>query len=85
MYEALGFTGGKAILVSGIYNCVGPIASKYWYRASNLNSPLMNDQDFIFIVFILDRVGRRKPLLFGTIGITLALMCEGIIKVFTLL
>ena len=28
MYEALGFTGGKAILVSGIYNCVGPLASK---------------------------------------------------------
>jgi hypothetical protein len=28
MYEALGFTGGKSILVSGIYNCVGPIASK---------------------------------------------------------
>ena len=28
MYEALGFTGGKAILVSGIYNCVGPIASE---------------------------------------------------------
>jgi hypothetical protein len=27
MYEALGFTGGKAILISGIYNCVGPIAS----------------------------------------------------------
>jgi hypothetical protein len=27
MYKALGFTGGKAILVAGIYNCVGPIAS----------------------------------------------------------
>ncbi|TAQ90309.1 hypothetical protein B7494_g1362 [Chlorociboria aeruginascens] len=62
MYEALGFTGGKSILVAGIYNCVGPITN------------------FIFIVFILDRVGRRKPLLFGTIGITLALICEGIIN-----
>jgi len=62
MYEALGFTGGKAILVSGIYNCVGPIAN------------------LIFILFVLDRVGRRKPLLFGTVGITLALMCEGIIN-----
>lgn len=62
MYEALGFTGGKAILVSGIYNCVGPLAN------------------FIFITLLLDRVGRRKPLLFGTIGITLALICEGIIN-----
>ncbi|TVY25685.1 MFS glucose transporter [Lachnellula hyalina] len=62
MYKALGFTGGKAILISGIYNCVGPVSN------------------FIFIVFILDRVGRRKPLLFGTIGITLALICEGAIN-----
>jgi MFS family permease len=31
-------------------------------------------------VFILDRVGRRKPLLFGTVGITLALICEGIVN-----
>lgn len=28
MYKALGFTGGKAILISGIYNFVGPISSK---------------------------------------------------------
>ena len=28
MYKALGFTGGKAILISGIYNCVGPVSSK---------------------------------------------------------
>ncbi|TVY21189.1 MFS glucose transporter mfs1 [Lachnellula arida] len=62
MYKALGFTGGKAILISGIYNCVGPVSN------------------FIFIVFLLDRVGRRKPLLFGTIGITLALICEGAIN-----
>ena len=34
----------------------------------------------IFISFILDRVGRRKPLLFGTVGITLALICEGVIN-----
>ena len=36
--------------------------------------------DFIFIVFFLDRVGRRKPLLFGTIGITIALICEAAIN-----
>ena len=58
MYTSLGFTGSKAILVAGIYNCVGPITN------------------LIFIVFILDRIGRKKPLLFGAIGITLALICE---------
>ena len=36
--------------------------------------------DFFFIVFILDRVGRRKPLLFGTIGIIIALICESAIN-----
>lgn len=36
--------------------------------------------DLIFIVFLLDRVGRRKPLLIGTIGITIALICEAAIN-----
>ena len=50
MYAALGITGGRNVLVAGIYNCVGPIAN------------------VIFIFFILDRVGRKKPLLFGAAG-----------------
>lgn len=29
MYKGLGITGNRALLVSGIYNCVGPLASKY--------------------------------------------------------
>jgi hypothetical protein len=62
MYQNLGITGGRNLLVTGIYNCVGPIAN------------------LIFIIFILDRVGRRIPLLFGTIGITIALICEGAIN-----
>jgi MFS family permease len=61
MYENLGITGGRNLLVTGIYNCVGPIAN------------------FIFITTLLDRVGRRKPLLLGTIGITIALICEAVI------
>ena len=28
MYEALGITGKRNLLVAGIYNCVGPLASK---------------------------------------------------------
>ncbi|KAK6395559.1 hypothetical protein LTR65_010577 [Meristemomyces frigidus] len=62
MYTALGITGGRNVLVAGIYNCVGPVANA------------------IFIFFILDRVGRKKPLLFGAIGITLALICEAAVN-----
>lgn len=58
MYENLGITGNRNLLVTGIYNCVGPITN------------------LIFILFLVDRIGRKKPLLFGTIGITIALICE---------
>lgn len=33
-----------------------------------------------FITFLIDRVGRKKPLLFGTIGISIALVCEATIN-----
>jgi len=58
MYHNLGVEGDRALLVTGIYNVVGPIFN------------------LIFITFLLDRVGRRKPLIFGTIGISIALICE---------
>lgn len=61
MYHNLGIEGHRALLVTGIYNVVGPIFN------------------FFFIIFLLDRVGRRKPLLFGTIGISIALVCEAAI------
>ncbi|KAF5327163.1 hypothetical protein D9619_004540 [Psilocybe cf. subviscida] len=47
IYTSLGVTGGKALLVQGIYGAVGPIANIF------------------FIIFVLDRVGRKKPLIFG--------------------
>ena len=58
MYNALGIEGHRAVLVAGIYNCIGPLAN------------------LIFIFFILDRVGRKKPLLVGAFAITLALFAE---------
>ncbi|RYN37784.1 hypothetical protein AA0113_g10020 [Alternaria arborescens] len=61
LYENLGIVGDRNLLVTSIYNVVGPIFNLF------------------FIVFLLDRVGRKKPLLFGTIGITIALVCEAII------
>ncbi|KAG5636756.1 hypothetical protein H0H81_006946 [Sphagnurus paluster] len=47
MYNSLGVTGSKALLVQGIYGAIGPIANLF------------------FIIFALDRVGRKKPLMFG--------------------
>lgn len=43
----------------------------------NCVGPLTN---LIFVVFILDRIGRRKPLLFGTVGISIALICEAVLN-----
>lgn len=42
----------------------------------NCVGPIAN---LIFITLLLDRVGRRKPLIFGTIGITIALVCSAIL------
>lgn len=58
LYENLGIVGDRNLLVTSIYNVVGPIFN------------------FFFIVFLLDKVGRRRPLIFGTIGISIALICE---------
>lgn len=62
MYQALGITGQRVLLVAGIYNCVGPLAN------------------LVFIIFLIDRVGRRRPLLWGTIAISIALICEAAIN-----
>lgn len=32
--------------------------------------------NLIFVVFLLDRIGRRGPMLLATLAISLALMCE---------
>jgi hypothetical protein len=58
LYETLGIVGDRNLLVTGIYNIVGPLFN------------------FVFIVFFLDKVGRKKPLIFGTIAISIALICE---------
>ncbi|KAF2127788.1 MFS sugar transporter-like protein [Dothidotthia symphoricarpi CBS 119687] len=43
----------------------------------NLVGPIFN---LIFIIFFLDRVGRKKPLIFGTIAISIALVCEAVLN-----
>ncbi|KAJ9137163.1 General substrate transporter [Pleurostoma richardsiae] len=62
MYEALGFTGNKNLLVAGIYNCTGPLAN------------------LIFITFFIDRIGRKRPLIYGIIAISIALILEAAIN-----
>lgn len=43
----------------------------------NLVGPIAN---LLFITLLIDRVGRKKPLLFGTVGITLLLIAEAAIN-----
>lgn len=56
----------KALGITGSRNTL--VAGIY-----NCVGPLAN---LIFVVFFLDRVGRRRPMLFGTVAISLALVCE---------
>lgn len=60
----------KALGITGHRNLL--VAGIY-----NIMGPLAN---LIFITFIVDRIGRKKPLLFGTITITLALILEAIVN-----
>ena len=58
-----------------MYRALGFTGSRNTLVAGLYNcvGPLAN---LIFVVYLLDRVGRRRPMLFGTIGISLALICE---------
>ncbi|KAJ6011270.1 hypothetical protein N7451_002682, partial [Penicillium sp. IBT 35674x] len=61
-----------------MYRALGITGSRNTLVAGVYNcvGPLAN---LIFVVFFLDRVGRRKPLLFGTVAISIALACEAIL------
>lgn len=58
-----------------IYNALGITGNRNTLVAGIYNSigPLTN---LIFIVFLVDKVGRRKPMIFGTAAISIALICE---------
>jgi len=75
------FTGINVIgyYQTTMYKALGIVNNKVLLVAGIYNcvGPLFN---LLFIVFMIDRVGRRKPLLFGTVAITIALICEGIIN-----
>jgi hypothetical protein len=38
MYEKLGITGKTSLLVAGIYNCTGPLASKFGILFPSISS-----------------------------------------------
>lgn len=48
MYEALGFTGKTKLLVAGIYNCCGPIASTKSIKALALSDCLLIIHRLVF-------------------------------------
>ncbi|PWY90202.1 general substrate transporter [Aspergillus heteromorphus CBS 117.55] len=58
-----------------MYNALGITGNRNTLVAGIYNcvGPITN---FIFIVFLLDRVGRRRPMMFGTVAIAIALICE---------
>ncbi|PMD53062.1 general substrate transporter [Hyaloscypha bicolor E] len=75
------FTGINVIgyYQTSMYKALGIVGNRNLLVAGiyNCMGPLAN---LIFIIFLIDRVGRRKPLLWGTIGITIALICEAIVN-----
>lgn len=62
-----------------MYNALGITGNRNTLVVGIYNcvGPLTN---LIFVVFILDRVGRRKPMLFGSIAISIALICEAVLN-----
>lgn len=58
-----------------LYNALGITGNRNTLVAGIYNciGPLTN---LIFIVFLLDRVGRRKPMMFGAVAISITLICE---------
>ncbi|OQE19850.1 hypothetical protein PENSTE_c014G01898 [Penicillium steckii] len=74
------FTQMTGINVIGYYQTIMYKALGFTGNRNTLVAGLYNCvgpiANLIFVIFLLDRVGRRRPMLFGTIGISLALICE---------
>jgi len=62
LYAALGLSGHKVLMITGINGALGAITT------------------IIFIYFILDRVGRKPPLIFGAVGMAISLAVEAAIN-----
>lgn len=83
MYKTLGIANGKLLLVQGIYGAVGPIANFLLVRLHLLPGlkNIMMKSLSSFITLLLDRIGRRRPLLFGaasfvcTFSVLSAIVC----------
>jgi MFS family permease len=75
------FTGINVIgyYQTTMYEALGIIGHRKLLVAGiyNCMGPLANA---VFIIFMIDRVGRRKPLLWGTVLIAIALICEAVIN-----
>jgi len=62
LYRALGLSGSRVLLITGINGLLGNIVTAF------------------FVYFILDRVGRKPPLLWGAVGMTISLAIEAAIN-----
>ncbi|KAK0625119.1 general substrate transporter [Bombardia bombarda] len=75
------FTGINVIgyYQTQMYRALGITGNRVLLVAGIYNciGPLAN---LFFIVFMIDRVGRRKPLLWGTVAIVIALVCEAAVN-----
>lgn len=62
-----------------MYESLGIVGKRKLLVAGIYNcvGPLAN---LFFIVFLIDRVGRRKPLIWGTVAIAIALVCEAVVN-----
>jgi MFS family permease len=65
MFTGLGLSEKGALMYNAVYHSVAPVASEQFPRILVFRWVLM-DLAIIFILFIVDNVGRRKPLLYAT-------------------
>jgi len=62
LYAALGYSGDKSLMLTGINGALGAIVT------------------FSFIALVIDRIGRKKPLIFGALGMAASLGAEAAIN-----
>lgn len=68
MYKSLGLSPSESLLVQGIYGAVGPITNLLYVLSSLFFSCWSLILPCSFILFVIDTVGRKKPLMFGAGG-----------------
>jgi CHASE1-domain containing sensor protein len=66
MFTGLGASEKGALLYNAIYHSTAPVASEHSRRRTLGFRWVLMNLAIIFILFIVDNIGRRKPLLYAT-------------------